>query len=193
MPTRRPSGCFACCRTARSSRDRGRRIPLAIDTICVHGDEPSAVAMARAIRAETRSQRLRDRAFHGWATGASISARRLSPEKPGSPQGFPPALPRRDSGRNRCRGLRTSSAQSRQIAQHIVPTRDRTPAAPTAPEPDRRCGGRIRDRPWSSCMSMPAPGAIILAHGVDRVGIRETPAIFGERRRDRTSMCPRRR
>jgi UPF0271 protein len=30
----------------------GRRIPLTIDTICVHGDEPSAVAMARAIRAK---------------------------------------------------------------------------------------------------------------------------------------------
>jgi len=30
----------------------GRRIPVAIDTICVHGDEPSAVAMARTIRAK---------------------------------------------------------------------------------------------------------------------------------------------
>jgi UPF0271 protein len=29
----------------------GRRIPVAIDTICVHGDEPTAVAMARTIRA----------------------------------------------------------------------------------------------------------------------------------------------
>jgi UPF0271 protein len=28
----------------------GRRIPITIDTICVHGDEPSAVGMARAIR-----------------------------------------------------------------------------------------------------------------------------------------------
>jgi UPF0271 protein len=28
----------------------GRRIPVAIDTICVHGDEASAVAMARTIR-----------------------------------------------------------------------------------------------------------------------------------------------
>jgi UPF0271 protein len=29
----------------------GKRIPVEIDTICVHGDEPSAVAMARTIRA----------------------------------------------------------------------------------------------------------------------------------------------
>lgn len=28
----------------------GKRIPIEIDTICVHGDEPSAVAMARTIR-----------------------------------------------------------------------------------------------------------------------------------------------
>jgi UPF0271 protein len=30
----------------------GKRIPVEIDTICVHGDEPSAVAMARAVRAK---------------------------------------------------------------------------------------------------------------------------------------------
>jgi len=29
----------------------GKRIPVAIDTICVHGDNPAAVAMARAVRA----------------------------------------------------------------------------------------------------------------------------------------------
>jgi UPF0271 protein len=28
----------------------GRRIPVEIDTICVHGDEPTAVAMARSVR-----------------------------------------------------------------------------------------------------------------------------------------------
>jgi 5-oxoprolinase (ATP-hydrolysing) subunit A len=28
----------------------GKRIPIEVDTICVHGDEPSAVAMARTIR-----------------------------------------------------------------------------------------------------------------------------------------------
>jgi UPF0271 protein len=28
----------------------GKRIPAVIDTVCVHGDEPSAVAMARAVR-----------------------------------------------------------------------------------------------------------------------------------------------
>jgi UPF0271 protein len=30
----------------------GKRIPVEIDTICVHGDEPSAVAMARTVRAK---------------------------------------------------------------------------------------------------------------------------------------------
>jgi UPF0271 protein len=29
----------------------GKRIPVAIDTICVHGDEPTAVEMARTVRA----------------------------------------------------------------------------------------------------------------------------------------------
>jgi UPF0271 protein len=29
----------------------GKRVPVAIDTICVHGDNPDAVAMARAVRA----------------------------------------------------------------------------------------------------------------------------------------------
>jgi 5-oxoprolinase (ATP-hydrolysing) subunit A len=28
----------------------GRTIPVEIDTICVHGDNPAAVAMARAVR-----------------------------------------------------------------------------------------------------------------------------------------------
>jgi UPF0271 protein len=30
----------------------GKRIPVEIDTICVHGDEPTAVAMARTVRAK---------------------------------------------------------------------------------------------------------------------------------------------
>ncbi|UYW25964.1 LamB/YcsF family protein [Methylorubrum extorquens] len=30
----------------------GRRVPVAIDTVCVHGDNPQALAMARAVRAE---------------------------------------------------------------------------------------------------------------------------------------------
>ena len=29
----------------------GRRLPVAIDTVCVHGDNPEALAMARAVRA----------------------------------------------------------------------------------------------------------------------------------------------
>ena len=28
----------------------GKKIPIAFDTICVHGDTPTAVAMARAVR-----------------------------------------------------------------------------------------------------------------------------------------------
>ncbi|MCJ2028676.1 5-oxoprolinase subunit PxpA [Methylobacterium sp. J-043] len=30
----------------------GRRVPVAIDTVCVHGDNPEALAMARTVRAE---------------------------------------------------------------------------------------------------------------------------------------------
>jgi UPF0271 protein len=30
----------------------GKRIPVEIDTICVHGDEPTAVAMAKTLRAK---------------------------------------------------------------------------------------------------------------------------------------------
>ena len=33
----------------------GKRIPVEIDTICVHGDEPTAVAMARTVRAKLES------------------------------------------------------------------------------------------------------------------------------------------
>jgi 5-oxoprolinase (ATP-hydrolysing) subunit A len=49
---------MAAERVLRTLRDEevattsGRRIPIRIDTICVHGDEPSAVAMARTIRAK---------------------------------------------------------------------------------------------------------------------------------------------
>jgi UPF0271 protein len=28
----------------------GRRLPVKLDTLCVHGDEPSAVIVARAVR-----------------------------------------------------------------------------------------------------------------------------------------------
>jgi UPF0271 protein len=47
---------FAAERILRAVQDRaittvsGKRIPVEIDTICVHGDEPSAVAMARTVR-----------------------------------------------------------------------------------------------------------------------------------------------
>ncbi|QFU17325.1 LamB/YcsF family protein [Microvirga thermotolerans] len=41
----------------------GRRIPVAVDTICVHGDEPSAVAMARTIRARLEANGIAVRPF----------------------------------------------------------------------------------------------------------------------------------
>ena len=34
----------------------GRRIPSRIDTVCVHGDTPGAVAMARELRAALEGQ-----------------------------------------------------------------------------------------------------------------------------------------
>jgi 5-oxoprolinase (ATP-hydrolysing) subunit A len=37
----------------------GKRIPIGIDTICVHGDEPSAVAMARTVRAKLEANGIR--------------------------------------------------------------------------------------------------------------------------------------
>jgi UPF0271 protein len=49
---------FAAERILRAVQDKaittvsGKRIPVEIDTICVHGDEPSAVAMARTVRAK---------------------------------------------------------------------------------------------------------------------------------------------
>lgn len=43
----------------------GRRIPVAIDTICVHGDEPTAVAMARTVRATLEADGIAVRAFAG--------------------------------------------------------------------------------------------------------------------------------
>ncbi|HZH11334.1 MAG TPA: 5-oxoprolinase subunit PxpA [Microvirga sp.] len=43
----------------------GRRIPIEIDTICVHGDEPSAVAMARTIRAKLEASGIAIAPFSG--------------------------------------------------------------------------------------------------------------------------------
>jgi 5-oxoprolinase (ATP-hydrolysing) subunit A len=43
----------------------GRRIPIRIDTICVHGDEPSAVAMARTIRAKLEANGIAIGPFSG--------------------------------------------------------------------------------------------------------------------------------
>ena len=41
----------------------GKRIPVAIESICVHGDTPGAVAMARAVRAAVESAGFTLRAF----------------------------------------------------------------------------------------------------------------------------------
>lgn len=43
----------------------GKRIPIEIDTICVHGDEPSAVAMARAVRAKLEANDMTIAPFSG--------------------------------------------------------------------------------------------------------------------------------
>ena len=44
----------------------GRRIPVRIDTICVHGDNPSAVAMARGLRAALEEAGVRVAPFHAF-------------------------------------------------------------------------------------------------------------------------------
>lgn len=43
----------------------GKRIPVEIDTICVHGDEPSAVAMARTVRAKLEANGVTITPFSG--------------------------------------------------------------------------------------------------------------------------------
>ncbi|MCG7391934.1 5-oxoprolinase subunit PxpA [Microvirga sp. ACRRW] len=43
----------------------GKRIPIEIDTICVHGDEPSAVAMARTVRAKLEANGITIAPFSG--------------------------------------------------------------------------------------------------------------------------------
>jgi UPF0271 protein len=37
----------------------GKRIPCPIDSICVHGDEPTAVAVARAVREGLEAAQIR--------------------------------------------------------------------------------------------------------------------------------------
>ncbi|TXN19479.1 LamB/YcsF family protein, partial [Methylobacterium sp. WL9] len=41
----------------------GRRIPVGIDTVCVHGDHPGAIAAARVVRAELEGAGLALRPF----------------------------------------------------------------------------------------------------------------------------------
>jgi UPF0271 protein len=43
----------------------GKRIPIEIDTICVHGDEPSAVTMARTVRAKLEANGITIAPFSG--------------------------------------------------------------------------------------------------------------------------------
>jgi UPF0271 protein len=43
----------------------GKRLPLAIDTVCIHGDSPGAVAMARAVRARLEGAGVRIAPFAG--------------------------------------------------------------------------------------------------------------------------------
>jgi 5-oxoprolinase (ATP-hydrolysing) subunit A len=44
----------------------GKRIPVRIDTICVHGDNPSAVAMARGLRTALEQVGIGVRPFHSF-------------------------------------------------------------------------------------------------------------------------------
>ncbi|WP_230534349.1 LamB/YcsF family protein [Microvirga roseola] len=62
---------FAAERMLRAVQDKavttvsGKRIPVEIDTICVHGDEPSAVAMARTVRAKLEANGISIAPFSG--------------------------------------------------------------------------------------------------------------------------------
>jgi UPF0271 protein len=44
----------------------GKKIPAKIDTICVHGDNPTAVAMARAVRTAIERAGVTVQPFHEW-------------------------------------------------------------------------------------------------------------------------------
>ncbi len=41
----------------------GRRLPVAIETVCVHGDNPAALVMARAVRSRLERAGLSLRPF----------------------------------------------------------------------------------------------------------------------------------
>lgn len=45
----------------------GKRLPVRIDTICVHGDNPAAVEMARTVRAAIENAGIRIEPFHTFA------------------------------------------------------------------------------------------------------------------------------
>ena len=45
--------------------ESGRHLPTRIDTICLHGDTPEAVGIARALRSELETAGLRVARFEG--------------------------------------------------------------------------------------------------------------------------------
>ena len=59
----------------------GDRIPVAVDSLCVHGDTPGAVAAARAIRAALEAR--------GWQVASPGSRRDGSASRPGPRRRIP--------------------------------------------------------------------------------------------------------
>ena len=62
----------------------GKRIPARIDTVCLHGDTPAAVALSRAIRSGTSGLRLRGSGIGAWRCFMKTAAE-LEALKGGSP------------------------------------------------------------------------------------------------------------
>lgn len=56
----------------------GSVVPLAADSVCVHGDSPSAVAMARSVRARLESEDVVVRAFADTAAGRDAAGAAVS-------------------------------------------------------------------------------------------------------------------
>lgn len=59
------------CASMRWWQSTGTVVPLNADSVCVHGDSPSAVAMARAVRARLESEGVAIRAFAGDAAASA--------------------------------------------------------------------------------------------------------------------------
>lgn len=58
-------------RIVRDESQAAAVVPLNADSVCVHGDSPSAVAMARAVRARLESEGVAIRAFAGDAAASA--------------------------------------------------------------------------------------------------------------------------